>query len=147
VKINKIFFDANIFNDIFDEERKNHADSKASLIYALQNDISVCTSCDIVTNIYYITAKYTGKKEALDALTALKETVEIIPFAYDELSATIKLMQSDSNYSDLEDTIQYTLALKQKSDLIITNDKKFASKKIKLLSSEQFVNEVVNLSD
>ncbi len=97
--------------------------------------------------VEYITAKYTEKKEALDALIALKETVEIIPFAYDELSATIELMQSDSNYSDLEDTIQYTLALQQKSDLIITNDKKFASKKIKLLSSEQFVNEVVNLSD
>lgn len=138
----KIFFDANIFNDIFDENRKSHKASKHALIYALQNDIEVCTSCDIVTNIYYITAKYTSKDKALEALDSLKETVEIIPFAKDELSSTIKLMQNDNDYVDMEDTIQYILALQNNCDLIITNDKKFVAKELVCISAEKFCLEI-----
>jgi len=139
VKIDKIFFDANIFNDIFDEKRLNHQTSKDSLVYALQNDISICTSCDIVTNIYYITSKYTSKEKALEALTYIKEIIEIIPFGEKELSSAIKLMQSDKDYNDMEDTIQYTLALQQNCDLIISNDKKFISKKIPCINTNKFL--------
>ena len=145
MKIKKIFFDANIFNDIFDENRKHHITSKQSLQYALQNDIAVCTSCDIVTNIYYITAKYTSSEQALEALSALKELVAIIPFAHTELDATIALMTEDKLYKDMEDTIQYILALQEGCDLIITNDKKFHSKEIKLLSSNAFMERLKKL--
>jgi len=138
VKTKKIFFDANIFNDIFDENRKNHKSSKDALIFALEHNIDICTSCDIVTNIYYITAKYTSKDKALEALNYLKEIVEIIPFAQEELTTTIELMQSDSDYKDLEDCIQYILALQQNCDLIISNDKKFTSKELLCLSSSDF---------
>ena len=137
--IRKIFFDANIFNDIFDENRVNHEVSKNSLKYALENSIEVCTSCDIVTNIYYVTSKYTTHKRALKGLSMLKELVQIIPFAYDELSDTIELMQNDKNYKDMEDTIQYILALQEKCDLIISNDKRFVSKKIKVINSKEFI--------
>ena len=138
MKTKKIFFDANIFNDIFDENRKNHKSSKDALIFALEHNIDICTSCDIVTNIYYITAKYTSKDKALEALNYLKEIVEIIPFAQEELTTTIELMQSDSDYKDLEDCIQYILALQQNCDLIISNDKKFTSKELLCLSSSDF---------
>ena len=143
VKIKKIFFDANIFNDIFDENRKHHLSSKRSLQYALENDIEVCTSCDIVTTIYYITSKYTSSQKALEALDTLKELVEIIPFAYKELSATIALMSEDKSYKDMEDTIQYILALQEGCDVIITNDKKFHAKEIKLFSSDTFMDKIV----
>ena len=141
MKIKKIFLDANIFNDIFDENRKNHLTSKQSLQFALENDIEVCTSCDIVTNIYYITSKYTSQDMALESLKLLKEIVEIIPFAYKELTDTIELMSKDKSYNDMEDTIQYILALQENCDIIITNDKKFNAKEIKLYSSELFIKE------
>ena len=140
----KIFFDANIFNDIFDEKRTSHAASKQSLVYALQNNIFVCTSCDIVTNIYYITAKHTTKEKALDALESVKEAVDIIPFGESELTNAIKLMRSDSDYKDMEDTIQYVLALQQNCDLIITNDKRFTSKKIKCMSAKMFIDRFID---
>lgn len=143
MKIKKIFFDANIFNDIFDENRASHAASKNALIYALQNNLFVCTSCDIVTNIYYITAKHTSKEKALDALESVKEAVDIIPFGADELSSAIKLMRNDSDYKDMEDTIQYVLALQLNCDLIITNDKRFVSKKINRMSAEEFADEFI----
>ncbi|MEA3491496.1 MAG: PIN domain-containing protein [Campylobacterota bacterium] len=140
MKIRRIFFDANIFNDIFDENRVHHNSSKESLLYALQNDIRCCTSCDIVTNIYYITAKYTSKNQALDALDYLKEIVEIIPFSYEELTIAIDLMKRDGEYKDMEDTIQYILAIEQHCDLIISNDKRFVSKEIECVSSDDFAN-------
>jgi len=51
-------------------------------------------------------------------------------------------MIQDSSYSDLEDTIQYILAKKLKCDFIISNDKNFISKDIKLLSSEKICREL-----
>ena len=139
MKIKKIFFDANIFNDIFDEKRKTHKESKEALMYALQNDMIVYTSCDIATNIYYITSKYTTKIKALDALEVLKNTVEIIPFAKDELGLAIELMRKDSDYSDMEDVIQYVLAKKTECNLIVTNDKRFVAKEIDCIGSEGFM--------
>ena len=142
--IKKIFFDANIFNDIFDEKRTSHVASKQSLVHALQNNLFVCTSCDIVTNIYYITAKHTTKEKALDALESVKDAVNIIPFGESELTSAIKLMRNDSDYKDMEDTIQYILALQQDCDLIITNDKKFIAKKINCMNAEAFVSKFIN---
>lgn len=139
MNIKKIFFDANIFNDIFDDKRATHKASKKALMYALQNDMLVYTSCDIATNIYYITSKYTSKIKALDALEVLKDTVEIIPFAKDELSMAIELMREDSDYSDMEDTIQYVLAKQMGCNLIVTHDKRFVAKEIECVGSENFM--------
>jgi len=71
VTIKKVFFDANVFNDIFDESRLTHAISKQALSSAMHANMRLYTSCDIVTNIYYITAKYTNKENALNALLDL----------------------------------------------------------------------------
>ena len=139
MKIKKIFFDANIFNDIFDEKRQSHLLSKKAIEYSLKNDIEIYTSCDIVTNIYYITSKYTSKDKALEAIELLNTLVQIIPFSKEELDATVKLMQSDSDYKDMEDSIQYILALKNNCDVVLTNDKKFVSKDIKSLDAQEYL--------
>jgi len=140
VKIKKVFFDANIFNDIFDTKRKNHPGSDRAYIGAIENKITICTSCDIATNVYYITAKYTSRKQALDAVDYLKTSVCIIPFGEEELSLAVDLMLRDENYKDFEDTIQYIMALQSGCDVIVSNDKKFVSTKLPCLSSEEFAN-------
>jgi predicted nucleic acid-binding protein len=109
VTIKKVFFDANIFNDIFDKNRKMHTASNNAYLGTLKKGIPICTSCDIATNIYYITAKYTSRENALNAIDFLKTSVSIISFGEDELTATIDLMRKDTEYKDLEDTIQYLL--------------------------------------
>jgi len=140
VQTKRLFLDANIFNDIFDDKRSNHVASKEILYYALQNDIEVFTSCDIATNIYYITSKYTHATHALDALEWLKNSVEIIPFAKKELTQAIELMRSDSDYKDMEDTIQYILALNMECEMIISNDKRFVAKEIEVVAAKDFFN-------
>ncbi len=141
--IKKVFFDANIFNDIFDKDRKSHPDSNRAYLGALGKGMTVYTSCDIVTNIYYITAKYTTRENALDAIGFLKTSVSIIPFGEDELSDAISLMREDGDYKDFEDCIQYILALNAQCDVIVTNDKNFVSKGVKCMRSEDFVKQFI----
>ena len=57
----KVFFDANIINDIYDSKRALAKDSYLCLKQCLEYGYDIVTSCDIVTNVYYITAKYTDK--------------------------------------------------------------------------------------
>jgi len=139
VTIKNVFFDANIFNDIFDKNRPAYAESSEAYIGALKLGMNIHTSCDIATNIYYITAKYVTREKALDAIEFLKTSVSIIPFGEKELSQTIALMRDDADYKDFEDSIQYILALNTKCDVIVTNDKRFVSKGLECLSSEAFV--------
>ena len=139
--IKKIFFDANIFNDIFDKNRSAYPQSYQAYIGSLGKGIEVCTSCDIATNIYYITAKYTSKSNALDALDLLKKSVTIIPFGVEELTQTIALMREDEAYKDFEDSIQYILALNTQCDVIVSNDRGFVAKGLPCMSSEVFVRE------
>ena len=137
--IKKVFFDANIFNDIFDASRSTHAVSKQAFTLALEHTMRLSTSCDIATNIYYITAKYTTRENALKALESVKKMAMIIPFGEKELSKTISLMRKDSDYKDFEDAIQYMLALNEKCDVIVTNDKRFVSKEVLCMTSKEFV--------
>ena len=77
----------------------------------------------------------------MDALDFLKTSVSIIHFADAELTKAIILMRKDSDYSDFEDTIQYIMALENKCDVIVTNDKRFVGKEFRVLSSGAFVEE------
>ena len=137
--IKRVFFDANIFNDIFDENRLAFAESSEAYLGALKFGMNIHTSCDIATNIYYITSKYVSREKALDGIEFLKTSVTIIPFGEKELTQTIALMRDDADYKDFEDSIQYILARNTKCDVIVTNDKRFVSKEVECLSSEAFV--------
>ena len=137
--IKKVFFDANIFNDIFDKKRQTHAVSKEAFSQALNNQLKIYTSCDIATNIYYITAKYTTIENALSAIESVQLMANIIPFGEKELLQTIKLMRRENDYKDFEDGIQYVMALNEKCDVIVTNAKSFVSKEITCMTSEAFV--------
>jgi predicted nucleic acid-binding protein len=139
VRIKKVFFDANIFNDIFDKNRKLHKPSSQAYLGALKKSLAIYTSCDIITNIYYITAKYTTSDNALNALEFLKTSVSVIPFGEEELTATIALMRQDKDYKDFEDAIQYILALKSDCNVIVTNDKKFVSKEMLCMNAKDFL--------
>lgn len=138
--MSKVFFDANIINDIYDSRRPMAKASYLSLKKCLEKGHDVVTSCDIVTNVYYITAKYTNKLNALDALEDIEEIFTILPFDNALLKGAVALMKKDASYTDLEDTIQYLMAKQNGCEIIITNDKKFVSKGVKLYSAEAFLN-------
>jgi|GEM_PF-188814 len=149
----KIFIDANILLDIFNNERPFYGYSLAFYEYALKRQYPLFTSCDLITTIYYINSKK-DKSQALLNIQDTNKTLKVIEFSNKEIEETCNLMLEDSKYlelnsdtlvskekvgyKDLEDTIQYIMAKKQQCDLIISNDKNFVSKDIKILSSEEF---------
>ncbi len=137
--MSKVFFDANIINDIYDSKRATSKESFLSLKQCLQNSVEVVTSCDIVTNVYYITAKYTDRENAIEALQNVEAIFTILPFDNSILRQALKLMKDDNDYADLEDTIQYVLAIESGCTLIISNDKGFVSKGIETLSAKAFL--------
>ena len=139
----RVFLDANILIDKFDSTRIFHKFSDKSFEYMLlSGSVDVFTSCDIITTLYYIGSKK-DKKQILHDIRAVNKTLEVIKFSNKEIEETCELMINDNNYKDLEDTIQYIMAKKENCDLIISNDKNFISKDIKLLTSEEFYNQYV----
>jgi len=132
-----IFIDANIFLDYFDTNRENHIFSKKAFEYCIINGFTIFTSCDLITTIYYINSKY-NKNSALHNISIINKLVKIVEFSNQEITKTYNLMTENREYKDLEDTLQYILAKKVKSDFIITNDKNFISKDIPTISSKEF---------
>ena len=135
----KVFVDANIILDRYDSKRPSHRFSILCYEYLIANT-QIFTSCDLITTIYYINSKY-DKKQALFNIQAISKTLKIIEFSNKEVEECCKLMLKDSDYIDLEDTIQYIMAKKHNCDLIISNDKNFVAKDLKILSSEEFCKE------
>ena len=133
-----IFFDANIFLDINDTERINNHSALQALTYCLKESIKIVTSCDLITTIYYIRSKQ-DRAMALQHIVDIQTICHIIEFSNLEVVDTCNLMLEDNDYTDLEDTIQYILALKEGCELILTNDKNFVSKEIPLMTSEEFL--------
>ena len=132
-----IFIDANIILDIFDSSRPFYDYSLKFYNYVLVNKYKLFTSCDIITTLYYVESKK-NRQDALLKIREVNKILKVVEFSNKEVEQTCKLMLEDSHYSDLEDSMQYVLAKKLDCDLILSNDKNFVSKDIKLLSSKEF---------
>ena len=136
--LRSVFIDGNIFIDTQDNERDLNQKSLKILKYLVKNDIKIFTSCDLITTIYYILSKK-GKEKALSSIEQINKICTIIEFSNKELLQTTNLMSEDKNFKDLEDTVQYVLALNTNCDCIISNDKNFYCPDIELLSSDDFL--------
>ena len=133
-----VFLDANILIDVNDKKRLTHANCLMILDYLVKNNYNIYTSCDLITTIYYLLSK-TNREKALQDLEQLNKLCTIIEFSNKELLQTTILMRENKKFKDLEDSIQYVLALNTQCDCIISNDKKFYSPNIDLLSSNNFL--------
>jgi len=139
VNYKKVFLDANIILDMYDDKRPFHIESSEAISRLLQQkDVEIFTSCDIITTLYYVLSKK-GKMEALDSILDVNELCSVIEFGNQEIEESCRFMKKNKNFTDLEDTIQYIMAKKASCDLILSNDKGFVSEEIVLMNSLQFL--------
>jgi len=139
VNYKKVFLDANIILDMYDDKRPFHIESSEAISRLLQQkDVEIFTSCDIITTLYYVLSKK-GKIEALDSILDVNELCSVIEFGNQEIEESCRFMKQNKNFTDLEDTIQYIMAKKASCDLILSNDKGFVSEGIVLMSSLHFI--------
>ena len=131
--IKKIFFDANIILDMIDSERGN-VDKVKKLVYnALMKDISLYTSCDILSNVYYVGRKILAKDILVEEMLRIVEIFDIV--AIDKTLAKKALLRNQIDLPlDFEDLLQSQCAITSECDLIVTNDKKFVESEVKHLT-------------
>ena len=134
-----VFLDANVLIDTAYESRPSSKYSSELLRFLLKNyeKYQLYTSCDLLTTVYYVLRKQLEKKDALQKIKVINRAIKVIEFGNREIDEAIDLMERNEKYTDLEDTIQYVMARKEKCDYIITNDKNFASGDVVVLSSEE----------
>ncbi len=130
-----VFLDANILADIYDETRPFCMTSRKALAALLsQEETTLYTSCDIVTTLYYIFSKK-DKSRALDHIIEINRWCSVVEFGNTEVTKTCRLMKQNRHFGDLEDTLQYVMAKKVEADLILSNDKGFASDSIEVMDT------------
>jgi len=133
----RIFLDANILIDITYESRPFSKESTQLYAYLVQNleNFQLYTSCDLLTTIYYVLRKQSPKQQVLEKIKLINKIIHIIEFGNQEVDEALYLMEKNEAFSDLEDTIQFVMARKERCDYIISNDKGFHSTDVPLLSS------------
>ena len=139
--IRKLFFDANIILDMIDSDRGSVQKARELVYNALTKDIVLYTSCDILSNIYYVARKKLEKAVLVEEMLRILEIFEIV--AIDKSLAKSALLENKTHLSlDFEDLLQNSCAEVTECDLIVTNDKKFPKGRVKHLSLDEALRSV-----
>ncbi len=132
----KLFIDADVVIDFF-TDREPHA-NPASELFEMneQGNVRLFLSAISVNNIYYIVRKFLGHKKTIEVIETLTEMVEIIGTSKIEIIQALK-----NDFSDFEDSIQYSTALNIKDlDAIITrNVKDYKNSSIAVMTPLNFL--------
>ncbi|MEI7803577.1 MAG: PIN domain-containing protein [Bacteroidota bacterium] len=134
----KLYIDTNVFVDVFLERKE--------FVYASGNIIEMCaeravtgfTSASSILNLYFIVRKFKGGATAKKILSQILSMFEIT-----EVDEKIIYEALESNFTDVEDAVQYQCALRADADFIITrNLSDFKKSRIPVYSPEQFLTKI-----
>lgn len=131
----QIFIDTNIFLDLILKREKY---KEALLIF---NSIEQGSFDAYILDITILNIDYIAKKQTQDIRDFLNVVNKLFTIIGGSNKFIEKALRIDNN--DLEDNLQYISAKSSKCQLIITNDKKFYKKDMKIMSSEEFVSEYI----
>ena len=127
----KIFVDTNIFLDI--ALNRNQVKEGLAIFKAVKNSVFEGVIADItIINIDYIARK--SQHNISTYLQAIEKN-----FSIKGANNAIIQKALDIDNSDLEDMVQYLLALESGCDCIVSNDKSFYRGEIGVLDSKEFV--------
>jgi predicted nucleic acid-binding protein len=138
----KVLLDTNVIIDFALERQPWFADSEQIIYFAEQKQILGYISASTVSDIYYIIRKSKGKgKElALEFLVNLSIFCQIAA-----VDSSVISMALNVNFKDFEDAIQYSAAVINSLDVIVTrNPRDFPVKVPIILTPSQLVQEIEN---
>jgi len=132
----RVFIDTNIFLDML-QKRENYISAKKIMSLVIDDNFKF-----FVADITLINIDYVARKQ----VSSIREFLKYINDNFTIIGASNSSFQDALNIKnkDLEDNLQYCLALEQGCDYIVTNDKSFLKKDIKVISSEDFVLKYLN---
>lgn len=115
----KIFLDANLLLDIT-LKREGYTPARALMEIALEGKLYLYTTPSVLHITAYFTSQSYSIRETRMILLTLLNDIQIIDADYDTVLAAI----SNTDWSDIEDAIQYYTALHHNLDFFISADKK-----------------------
>ena len=116
--MNNIFVDSDIILDLL-LKREPHYFTAANMFSLVEKrKIVAYTTPVVIANIYYISARLTDKKIALENIRKLMSFLRIT-----SVDEKILLLAMDSRFTDFEDAIQYYAAKNQGISYFITRNK------------------------
>lgn len=115
----KIFLDANVILD-YVLKRDNYEEIKRLFQLEQNSKIRFYMSSSIVHVIGYFLTKITGSSIAKTTILMLLNNIEVVDGNHTTAISAIK-----SENPDIEDTLQYEIALKNKMDFVLSSDKNF----------------------
>ncbi len=134
----RIFLDTNIILDLLDNQRQCH--KEAILLFELidNGEVMAFFSESVVTTTDYILEKLLSKDVRAEFFGEISRKIQILPCSNMILDRALSL-----EFGDLKDIILFQLALENKVDFFITNDKKLLNSTLKgmqLVRAGQFLN-------
>ncbi|WP_194774630.1 type II toxin-antitoxin system VapC family toxin [Pararhodonellum marinum] len=133
----KLFVDSDVVIDFF-TDREPHA-NPASELFELneQGKVKIYLSAVSINNIYYIVRRFLGHKRTIEVIEILIEMTEIVGTTKEEIMQALKY-----DFTDFEDSVQYSTALKIKdvNAIITRNVKDYKNASIAVLTPLNFLN-------
>jgi len=100
-----------------------------------REDHSLCISAHSLLNVYYFTRKIAGKPAATKSVNLLESRLLVLPTTAEAIRTAIT-----TAFTDVEDAVQYTIALANHCDIIITrNLKDYKYSQLPVMTAEQYL--------
>ena len=133
-----VLLDTNIVLDLFDNERAYSDNSLKQVKELLKSNATLYVNSDTLTTAFYIlrNQKKVSFEESLYAIEKTINICELISIELEDVNVALKLCVN-KECTDYEDAMQYACAKKVEADFIVTNDKKFVSLDIDILSTKK----------
>lgn len=137
----RVLLDTNVIVDVALERHPFYNQSIQALSFVYRRQIEGYVSASTFSDLYYIIRKEKGRVSALDFLRRLSTLCQIATVNQDAIN-----MALGANFRDFEDAIQYSTAIINNLDAIVTrNPQDFPVATPRILTPQQLILELTNL--
>ncbi|HBL10673.1 MAG TPA: PIN domain nuclease [Cyanobacteria bacterium UBA11162] len=135
----KVLIDTNIILDFALERQPFYSDSEQVFILAQHRQIEAYVSASTFGDLFYIIRKARGRDWTLQFLNRLATFCQIAT-----VDRSVISMALSANFKDFEDAIQYSTAIVNQLDSIVTrNPEDFPAVTPRILTPEQLIQELM----
>lgn len=136
----KVLLDTNIIVDIALERQPYITNSETVLAFVEQGQIEGYISASTISDLYYLIRKQKGRDLTIEFLRQIVTFCQIAT-----VNQAVITMALTANFRDFEDAIQYSTAVLNQLDAIITrNPQDFPVITPRILTPEQLIQELTN---
>ncbi|MFN9553358.1 MAG: type II toxin-antitoxin system VapC family toxin [Dolichospermum sp.] len=136
----KVLLDTNIIIDIALERQPYFTNSETVLAFVEQGQIEGYISASTISDLYYLIRKQKGRDLTIEFLQEILTFCQIAT-----VNQAASILAFTTTFQDFEDSIQYSTAVVNKLDAIITrNPQDFPIITPRIITPEQLIAELTN---